>query len=90
MLGREVSLIDIKRWFPTPTSQKMSVSDELSALLGDKGLSWPPNANCFEQCTIYRRVKCSGESMRSTSVFQHEQHPVIMLEHLGWQSSQLS
>ena len=62
ILGRYVSLVDIKNWFPVVNSQKMTVSDCLSAELRNAGVTWPPNASAFEQCPTYRRAKGSSAS----------------------------
>ncbi len=61
MLGIPVSLVDIKRWFPTPDSQKMTVHQELSGLLSCRGMTWPPQADCFWQCSRYRCVQLSSK-----------------------------
>ncbi|KAL3131463.1 hypothetical protein ABBQ38_007771 [Trebouxia sp. C0009 RCD-2024] len=60
ILGRYVSLVDIKKGFPIQNNQKMVVSDSLSTELKNVGVTWPPNIDGFQQCPTYRRVKWSS------------------------------
>ena len=70
ILDRQVTLMDIKKWFYTPNSQKMKVSEEVSAPLRERGVTWPPNADGFAQCTCYRpNVKSPSESAPSIQFF---------------------
>ena len=57
----KVTLTDIAKWFPKPTSQKMHIHPQLVALLSNAGCTWPPNADCFGQCSSFKLLHCSGK-----------------------------
>lgn len=61
MLCLPVSLLDIEKWFPKPRSQKTVVHEELTAMLGSKGLTWPPHVQGFQHCSSYKRHPSSGK-----------------------------
>ena len=61
MLGFQVSLMMIEKWFPKPASQKMVIHQELARMLSNTGVSWPPNAASFEQCPSYRTIQRPGQ-----------------------------
>lgn len=66
MLGFQVSLMMIEKWFPKPASQKMVIHQELARLLSNRGMSWPPNAASFEQCPSYRTIQRPGKQTLDT------------------------
>ena len=55
MLCREVSLENIRKWFPTINAQKLVIHEELASQLQQRNMTWPPNAACFGQCESYHR-----------------------------------
>ena len=61
MLCVKVTLTDIAKWFPKPAFQKMHIHSQLVELLSNADLSWPPNADCFGQCSCFKPLHCSGK-----------------------------
>ena len=64
MLQRRIALTDIDKWFYKPTHQDLAVHQELSHMLSQHGLSWPPMLESMSSCAAYSlssRASASGE-----------------------------
>lgn len=63
MLQRRVALTDIDKWFHKPTNQNIEVHEDLSQMLSQNGLCWPPMLESMSSCAAYslrRRASASG------------------------------
>ena len=64
MLQRRIALSDIDKWFYRPTNQNLVVREELSHMLLQHGLSWPPMPESMSSCAAYSlssRASAFGE-----------------------------
>ncbi len=64
MLQRRIALSDVDKWFYKPTNQNLEVREELSHMLSQRGLSWPPMPESMSSCAAYSlssRASASGE-----------------------------
>lgn len=76
MLQRRIALTDIDKWFYKPTNQDLEVHKELSHMMSQHGLAWPPMLESMSSCAAYSlssRASASGRYITHTSdagVFQ--------------------
>ncbi|KAL0022523.1 hypothetical protein WJX79_007182 [Trebouxia sp. C0005] len=52
-LQRRVALTDIDEWFHKPTNQNLEVREDLSQMLSQNGLCWPPMLESMSSCAAY-------------------------------------
>ncbi|DBB10795.1 TPA: hypothetical protein ACH3X3_007276 [Trebouxia sp. C0006] len=69
MLQRRIASTDIHKWFYKPTNQDLEVHEELSDMLSQRGLSWPPMLESMSSCVAYSlssRASASGRHISHT------------------------